>query len=209
MPSRTAKIVSTAALAAIVFFVSPGGKLREVRAADARGESQSKTEYSATTQKDQTDLSVTVYNSNIALVRDVRQIRLQPGVFPLRFEDVAASINARHGAFPFADRPFKAERDRAKLRVRFARSAEALAEIRGQGSLVRVARHGNERRCCFQTIAGLSGRSETKSSPASASVPIAFPSCRTIFTAGPRWSGRSTIAVRTRKRWKLPTSPTT
>ena len=35
---------------------------------------------------------MTVYNSNIALVRDVRQIHLQPGVFPLRFEDVAASI---------------------------------------------------------------------------------------------------------------------
>ena len=35
---------------------------------------------------------MTVYNSNIALVRDVRQIRLHSGVFPLHFEDVAASI---------------------------------------------------------------------------------------------------------------------
>jgi hypothetical protein len=92
MPSRTARIAVTAALAASVLLVSPGGKLREVRAANSRGESQPKAEYSATTQKDQSDLSVTVYNSNIALVRDVRQIRLQPGVFPLRFEDVAASI---------------------------------------------------------------------------------------------------------------------
>jgi hypothetical protein len=49
-------------------------------------------ETSTTTQKDQVDLNVTVYNSNIALVRDVRQIHLAPGVFPLRFEDVAASI---------------------------------------------------------------------------------------------------------------------
>jgi hypothetical protein len=46
-----------------------------------------------TTEKDQTDIAVTVYNSNIALVRDTRQIRLSSGVFPLRFEDVAASIN--------------------------------------------------------------------------------------------------------------------
>ncbi|HEY0701157.1 MAG TPA: DUF4139 domain-containing protein [Candidatus Acidoferrales bacterium] len=46
-----------------------------------------------TTEKDQTEIAVTVYNSNIALVRDVRQIRLAPGIFPLRFEDVAASIN--------------------------------------------------------------------------------------------------------------------
>ena len=35
---------------------------------------------------------MTVYNSNIALIRDVRQIHLASGVFPLRFEDVAASI---------------------------------------------------------------------------------------------------------------------
>jgi hypothetical protein len=47
----------------------------------------------ATTDKDRTELSITVYNANLALVRDVRQIQLQPGVFPLRFEDVAASIN--------------------------------------------------------------------------------------------------------------------
>jgi hypothetical protein len=45
-----------------------------------------------TTEKDQTDLSVTVYNSNLALIRDVRQIHLEPGILPLRFEDVAASI---------------------------------------------------------------------------------------------------------------------
>ncbi len=49
-------------------------------------------ETSTTTQKDQVDLNVTVYNSNIALIRDVRQIHLASGTFPLRFEDVAASI---------------------------------------------------------------------------------------------------------------------
>jgi hypothetical protein len=48
---------------------------------------------SATTDKDRTDLAITVYNANLALVRDVRQIQVQPGVFPLRFEDVSASIN--------------------------------------------------------------------------------------------------------------------
>ncbi len=48
---------------------------------------------SITTEKDQVDLAVTVYNSNIALVRDVRQIHLPSGMFPLHFEDVAASIN--------------------------------------------------------------------------------------------------------------------
>jgi hypothetical protein len=45
------------------------------------------------TAKDRTDLAVTVYNSNVALVRDVRQVTLPSGGFALKFEDVAASIN--------------------------------------------------------------------------------------------------------------------
>ena len=55
--------------------------------------SAAQSEPATTTQKDQTDLSITVYNQNLALVRDVRQIRLRAGAFPLHFEDVAASIN--------------------------------------------------------------------------------------------------------------------
>jgi hypothetical protein len=47
----------------------------------------------ASTQKDQVALNVTVYNSNVALVRDVRQLTLPSGSFSLKFEDVAASIN--------------------------------------------------------------------------------------------------------------------
>src|SRR6266481_1666989 len=42
---------------------------------------------------DQTDLAVTVYNSNIALVRDVRQLTLPSGSFRLKFMDIAATVN--------------------------------------------------------------------------------------------------------------------
>jgi hypothetical protein len=42
---------------------------------------------------DQTDLNVTVYNSNIALVRDVRQLSLPQGTFRLKFMDIAATVN--------------------------------------------------------------------------------------------------------------------
>jgi hypothetical protein len=35
------------------------------------------------TLDDQTDLALTVYNSSIALVRDVRNVRLPPGTFDL------------------------------------------------------------------------------------------------------------------------------
>src|SRR4029079_14079983 len=45
------------------------------------------------TLDDQTELSVTVYNSDIALVRDVRQIELPRGTFDLQFQDIAATVN--------------------------------------------------------------------------------------------------------------------
>jgi len=48
---------------------------------------------STTSQNDQTDLSLTVYNSDLALVRDVRDVTLPPGDFHLKFMDVAASMN--------------------------------------------------------------------------------------------------------------------
>jgi hypothetical protein len=47
----------------------------------------------AATIKDQTELAVTVYNSNIALVRDVRQVALPTGILDLRFLDIAATVN--------------------------------------------------------------------------------------------------------------------
>src|SRR3984957_5776332 len=47
----------------------------------------------STTLADQSDLALTVYNSNIALVRDVRQITLAAGDSRLKFMDIAASIN--------------------------------------------------------------------------------------------------------------------
>jgi hypothetical protein len=46
-----------------------------------------------TTLEDQSDLAVTVYNSDIALVRDVRELRLARGVGELRFMDIAATVN--------------------------------------------------------------------------------------------------------------------
>jgi hypothetical protein len=47
----------------------------------------------STTLDDQVDLGVTVYNSDIALVRDVRDVQLQRGTFDLRFMDIAATVN--------------------------------------------------------------------------------------------------------------------
>ena len=93
MPSRSPRIITTASLAVILLLIPLAGEVKEIHAAGATKEQLTKAAPGTTTQKDQTDLSVTVYNSNLALVRDVRQIRLQSGVAPLQFEDVAASIN--------------------------------------------------------------------------------------------------------------------
>ena len=46
-----------------------------------------------TTLDDQSDVSITVYNSDIALVRDTRNLQLVRGTGNLRFMDIAATVN--------------------------------------------------------------------------------------------------------------------
>jgi len=46
-----------------------------------------------TTEQNQKELAVTVYNSNVALVRDVRRLQLPAGTLDLRFMDIAAQVN--------------------------------------------------------------------------------------------------------------------
>ncbi len=94
MSASIVKAVRSKFLQALFVVLAIGGSLAVMRAApQEKVESAVKTAVAATTAKEQVDLAVTVYNSNLALVRDVRQIHLPSGVFPLRFEDVAASIN--------------------------------------------------------------------------------------------------------------------
>jgi len=64
---------------------------------------------SSTSLNDQTDLAVTVYNSNIALVRDVRQISIPSGSFRLKFMDIAASVNPATVHFRSLTDPTKLE----------------------------------------------------------------------------------------------------
>ena len=64
----------------------------------------------STTLDDQVDLGVTVYNSDIALVRDVRDIQLPPGNSDLRFVDIAATVNP-------ATVHFRSLTDPSKVRV--------------------------------------------------------------------------------------------
>jgi hypothetical protein len=43
--------------------------------------------------KDQQDVAVTIYNSNVGLVKDIRLIDFRPGIHELKFMDVAAKID--------------------------------------------------------------------------------------------------------------------
>src|ERR1700732_4598363 len=61
----------------------------------------------STSLNDQTDLAVPVYNSNIALVRDVRQLTLPSGYFRLKFMDIAATVNPATVHFRSLDEPEK------------------------------------------------------------------------------------------------------
>src|SRR5690606_34568624 len=84
---RTGLLTLTVGLAA-------AGLLSRSIAATASGEAARAPQAPhTTTLSDQVDLSLTVYNSDIALVRDVRNLRLPTGTFDLQFMDIAATVN--------------------------------------------------------------------------------------------------------------------
>jgi hypothetical protein len=86
---------STAAVAVIVLAgaatLVPSYRASKNDAGQEKNSSASSEE--STSLTDQTDLAVTVYNSNIALIRDVRQLQLPTGSFRLKFMDIAATVN--------------------------------------------------------------------------------------------------------------------
>jgi hypothetical protein len=78
-----------------IALAAAGGLLSRATTATSPGADavRSMTGQHVTTLSDQADLSVTVYNSDIALVRDVRNLRLPGGTFDLQFMDIAATVN--------------------------------------------------------------------------------------------------------------------
>lgn len=74
---------------------------------DAQKEARAAGPDHSTSLSDQTDLNVTVYNSNIALVRDVRQLTLPTGAFRLKFMDIAATVNPATVHFRSLNEPDK------------------------------------------------------------------------------------------------------
>ena len=86
---RLPQIVAVAALLAITPFLYRSAFARSTSQAAAAAAEGAVT----TTLTDQTDVALTVYNTDLSLVRDTRQLTLPAGESTLRFMDIAASIN--------------------------------------------------------------------------------------------------------------------
>jgi hypothetical protein len=80
-------------LTVVAALAAGGGLLSRPTNATSGGDTATPPTQQATSLTDQMDLSVTVYNSDIALVRDVRNLRLPGGTFDLQFMDIAATVN--------------------------------------------------------------------------------------------------------------------
>jgi hypothetical protein len=78
--------------AVLVVLVGVGLLLRD-EATSADSAASNGQGFDQTTLEDQVDLGLTVYNSEIALVRDVRNLQLKAGSSELRFMDIAATVN--------------------------------------------------------------------------------------------------------------------
>ena len=86
-------LFGTVALMAAAALVYPSFFKQQVFAAQEKEAPHATASDQSTSLNDQTDLNITVYNSNIALVRDVRNITLPSGAFRLKFMDIAATVN--------------------------------------------------------------------------------------------------------------------
>jgi hypothetical protein len=90
-------IAGVAASFLVTALIAPRFSAHRIHADEERGQEREAARAGApdqsTSLSDQTDLNVTVYNSNIALVRDVRNLTLPGGAFRLKFMDIAATVN--------------------------------------------------------------------------------------------------------------------
>src|SRR6267378_1463128 len=92
--TRTRRTISAVAvLTAAAAILYPAAHGNKVYAAQEKEGARASAGDQSTSLNDQTDLNVTVYNSNIALIRDVRNLTLPAGALRLKFMDIAATVN--------------------------------------------------------------------------------------------------------------------
>jgi hypothetical protein len=86
-------LISAVALFVATAILYPVARSSKVHASQEKEAPRSTAADQSTSLNDQADLNVTVYNSNIALIRDVRNLSLPGGTFRLKFMDIAATVN--------------------------------------------------------------------------------------------------------------------
>src|SRR5437660_911301 len=104
---RWVGLISMVALLAAVAIRYPAARGNRVYASQEKEAARQTAGDQTTSLNDQTDLNVTVYNSNIALIRDVRNLTLPSGTFRLKFMDIAASVNPATVHFRSLNEPDK------------------------------------------------------------------------------------------------------
>jgi len=101
------KISAVAVFATGAAILYPAMRGNKVYAAQEKESARASAGDPSTSLSDQTDLNVTVYNSNIALIRDVRNLALPSGTFRLKFMDIAATVNPATVHFRSLNEPEK------------------------------------------------------------------------------------------------------
>ena len=99
--------LSAAAFLIAVAVIYPALRGGKVYAAQEKESARAAAGDQSASLSDQTELNVTVYNSNIALVRDVRNLSLPSGTFRLKFMDIAATVNPATVHFRSLNEPDK------------------------------------------------------------------------------------------------------
>ncbi len=99
------------------------------------------------TLDDQAELAVTVYNSNIALVRDVRNLQIGRGTSDLHFMDIAATVNPATVHFRSLSEPSRVRVLEQNYEYDLLEPEKLLRKYVGREvTLVRLRRNANETR---------------------------------------------------------------
>ena len=149
------------------------------------------------TLEDQNELALTVYNSDIALVRDVRTLQLPRGTFDLKFMDIAATVNPATVHFRSLSEPSRVSvleqnyeydlLEPDKLLRKYVGRDVTLVRCRVDGGDARGGGHGQAAQ--LQQGAGLADQRRDRHGPHADH--IRFPALPGNLSRGPPSSGRS------------------
>ena len=115
------------------------------------------------TLDDQVELAVTVYNSEIALVRDVRNLDLSRGTSDLHFMDIAATVNPATVHFRSLSEPSRVRVLEQNYEYDLLEPDKLLRKYVGRDVTLMRKEGAVKAGACSATTTGPSGRSAAKS----------------------------------------------